>query len=504
MFGIVKTAHASKLGEVQKMSYQMINALDYEIMPNVVQCTVDYIEKLKTDDGVFLDYLRDNTNFSNDYDVLIALCEQDPEFARSEYFRDRKRKIVESYMMNFKSGKVIQNADNLVIVGSPYAMLLHSVGADPLSDPTFEQEDGTIQCYTGRFATGDYLAEFRSPFNGRNNLGYLHNVHHEYFDKYFNLGNQIIAVNMIGTDFQDRNNGSDQDSDSLYVTNQPNIVQCAKEYYSLYSTIVNNIPKESNHYCNTLESFADIDNRLAAAQMAIGSSANLAQICLTYMYNFEDQKYVDYVCILSVLSQVAIDNAKRSFDIDLNNEIARIKADMDIDKNGYPAFWGIIRREFNKSKINTKLKCPMNFIFDIETQRFRSPDSTIPMSKFFVKYEMELSNRKSMKVEELIEQYSLDLYQYNTADEEDVDGQYLLLRDDFNQLIEDIKGVYISKNYMGLMSWLIDRALCITPQQKGKRNVIKSTLDTNRSLLLKTLYTVNKCSFLKCFSGNIR
>ena len=31
----------------------------------------------------------------------------------------------------------------------------------------------------------EYLAEFRSPFNSKNNMGYLHNVHHEYFDKYF-------------------------------------------------------------------------------------------------------------------------------------------------------------------------------------------------------------------------------------------------------------------------------------------------------------------------------
>mgnify|MGYP003299405485 CR=1 FL=1 len=32
MFGIVKTAHESKLGDVQKMSYQMVNSLDEKIM----------------------------------------------------------------------------------------------------------------------------------------------------------------------------------------------------------------------------------------------------------------------------------------------------------------------------------------------------------------------------------------------------------------------------------------------------------------------------------------
>lgn len=206
-FGIVKTAHQSKLGSVQKMSYQMINALDLSIMDKVVGYSKDYIELLKSDNDVFLDYLRDNVNFSNDYDVIVDLCEQDKEFVRSEYFRDRKKHIIEAYVLNFRSGKVIQNADNLVIVGNPYAMLLHSVGEDALKDDTFCCEDGVIQCFTERFEDDEYLAEFRSPFNSRNGLGYMHNVYNDKLKRYFSIGRQCIAVNMIGTDFQDLNNG---------------------------------------------------------------------------------------------------------------------------------------------------------------------------------------------------------------------------------------------------------------------------------------------------------
>ena len=58
----------------------------------------DYVIKLKTDDDVFLDYLRKNTNFSNDYEVLVALCEQNMDFARSEYFRRRREFIIKSYV----------------------------------------------------------------------------------------------------------------------------------------------------------------------------------------------------------------------------------------------------------------------------------------------------------------------------------------------------------------------------------------------------------------------
>lgn len=302
MWGIVKTVHESKLGNVQRMSYQMVNSLDINTMEGVTAKSVDYINKLKSDNNVFIEYLKKNSNFSNDYDVLVALCEHNCDFVRSEYFRDRKKEIIRSYVLDFKSGRCIQNADNLTIVGSPYAMLLHSIGRDPNDDPTFSTEDECIQCWTEKFKHDEYLAEFRNPFNSRNNLGYLHNVYHEYFDKYFKLGKLCIAVNMIHTDFQDMNNGSDQDSDSIYTTNQPDIVEHAKYCYNNYPTIVNKIPMQKNIYNYTMEDFAKVDNKLAAAQLAIGESSNAAQLALTYSYNFEDKKYTDAVCILSVVA----------------------------------------------------------------------------------------------------------------------------------------------------------------------------------------------------------
>lgn len=302
MFGIVKTAHKSKLGDVQRMSYQMINTLYLDAMPKVVERSVKYIEELKSNDEVFLQYLRENNNFSNDYDVLVDLCEHNPEFVRSQYFRDRRKSIISTYVANFRFGKVIQNADNLVFVGSPYAMLLHTVGEDVEDDPTFECESDTIQCYTGRFKDKEYLCGFRSPHNSRNNILYLHNHYHEYFDKYFDLGEQILVLNTLHTDVQDRANGCDFDSDSGYITNFPEIVECARKSYRDFPTIVNNIPKDKNKYDNRIESYIEVDNKLSHAQAAIGTSSNLAQIAQTYMFNFNDQKFVDYVCILSVLA----------------------------------------------------------------------------------------------------------------------------------------------------------------------------------------------------------
>jgi hypothetical protein len=156
---------------------------------------------------VFVEYLKRNSNFSNGFEVLVALYENNKEFARCRYFRERKSRIIQEYIKLVKNGKIIQNGDNLVFVGSPYAMLLHAVGENPESDPTFQVEDNAIQCFTTRFGDGEYLAGFRSPHNSRNNILHLHNVWSGEFFKYFDLGEQIIALNTCHTDVQDRANG---------------------------------------------------------------------------------------------------------------------------------------------------------------------------------------------------------------------------------------------------------------------------------------------------------
>ena len=93
------------------------------------------------------------------------------------------------------------------MVGSPYAMLLHSVGEDVEKDDTLRQSDGEIQCYTKRFKCGESIAGFRSPHNSKSNILALYNVHSDLLDRYIDIGEQCIAVNCLHTDLQDRANG---------------------------------------------------------------------------------------------------------------------------------------------------------------------------------------------------------------------------------------------------------------------------------------------------------
>ena len=281
----------------------------------------------------------------------------------------------------------------------------------------------------------------------------------------------------------------------------------------MYPTIVNNIPKEGKQYSNTMLNYSAIDNSIASSRMAIGESSNVAQIALTYSYNFDDEKYVNYVCILSVLAQVAIDSAKRRFDIDITNELNSIKADMDIKQIGYPIFWKHIKDakskdkkdKFNVDKINKELICPMNYVSELKFNESRSSDSTIPISHFFNRFEIDDNRRRSKKIETMIETYSLELYKSVVLNEKDKDNDtddYILLMANFEDMIDDIKSLYMSNQYIGFMSWIIDRTFLITSNTKRNKDRINSKIEKNKSILLSVLYQSNKESLLKIFSKN--
>lgn len=93
------------------------------------------------------------------------------------------------------------------------------------------------------------------------------------------------------------------------------------------------------------------------------------------------------------------------------------------------------------------------------------------------------------------------LYQ-STQEEED--DEYFLMRGDFDELLSKISSMYISRNYIGLMSWLIDRAFCISSDIKRNTNTKKSKTDNNKSILLKVLYDINAQNILDIFGKNVQ
>lgn len=201
-----------------------------KILGEIVGQAIDFINGVKDDDKNYLKYLEMTKNQFNLNEFLVDLVNRNPEFVKTEFFRKKKKKDVYKLVDDFKKGRLPQQGDNLTIMGNPIALLMKAVGENPLEENIFDVEEDAIQCYTERFMDGENLAAFRSPHNSPNNILHFHNIKSEKISKYFpNLGENIIVINLIGTDAQARGSGFDEDSDFVFVTNQSEVVELARQ-----------------------------------------------------------------------------------------------------------------------------------------------------------------------------------------------------------------------------------------------------------------------------------
>ena len=452
-FGIVKTEHASKYGDVQRSSFQINNTLlttDEEVLRRIAAPSVEYCNLLKTDVDAYIDFLK--TTGSGRYsinNVLVALYENNPDVVYWKWWKEQRTKKISDFKKDrLQQGKLLHTGDNLVICGNPIALLM-AVTADAKKkkesfvwqEGCFDLEEDAIQCYTESFAEGEYLAGFRSPHNSMNNIVHLHNVYPMALRKYFsNLGRNVIVINGIGTDVQDRLNGQDLDSDSIYATSQPDIVELARKAYTEYPTIINKIPLAgTREYSMDMESFARMDHTIHRGQTDVGYASNLAQLALSYWFDGDghlkhdkadsEKKLEDVFVICSVLAQVAIDSAKRAYEINVQNELSRIGKLPCMKKDKpYPVFLAAIQKYKDQRSAGKKknipvdqireYNCPMDILYriienevtDLRKDRDNSKE-TRPASQFYA-YDTNTvnANRKQyQKVIGMLESYDKEV-----------------------------------------------------------------------------------------------
>lgn len=376
-FSIVKTAHPSKIGDMQLSTYQMNNSLpttDVSVLRNISDNAINIINDLKMSDEKYIQYLEMKTSNKNDAfsmdKVLLELVKWNSNFMKTEFFRTKKSNDIGKIKADFCEGRLPQVGDNLTIMDNPIALLLAAVGDDPLNEGCFNLRKDGVECYTPRFKEGECLAAFRSPHNSPNNIIHLYNVFPDKLLKYFpNIGNNVIVFNAIKTDTQARLSGHDVDSDFVYVTNQPDLAELAKLAYTEYPTIINDVTElGSSDYHFTLKDYATMDNSISDAQESIGTSTDVAQLALSYYYdgNIEDKKLQECFIILSVIGQISIDLAKKTFDIDVVKEIRRIRNLPCMKKKYVPKFFANTKKsrnnkDFGKGKVQA-MNCPMDIM----------------------------------------------------------------------------------------------------------------------------------------------
>ena len=545
IWGVVKTDHPSKLGKYQQLSYQMINTLPCtkDDVKKIAQVSIDYVELLKKDNNEFEKFLRKNANEINHYEMLADLYHQNHEFGNSKWFRYEKAEIIKSYVRKLRKGKILVYGDNLTVFGNPYGLLLYSVGDDWENDPTFNTENNSIQCYTTRFDDKEFLAAFRNPHNSPNNVCYLHNVYSDKFEKYFAFTDNIMAVNCIKTDIQDRANGMDFDSDFMLVTNQKEMVQCAAECYQNYPTIVNLLQESGIVYSNSKSDYAMMDNKFSGSRMGIGWSSNLAQLAMTYYWtekassNYNqtkiDELYDNFI-ILSVLAQIIIDSCKRLYEIDGEEEIKRIsklpcmtlvKPTGTYTKNGeakfkkcdFPLFMKYTKeikhtkdgkeipyeqvcekKNKLKERINYDLQCPMNWLEEwIDKIQGSSTADTIPTSEFFIKMNGKPNNRQMSKIRALVEKYDLFVKAIHiTEDDEEIIAEKII--NESNNLSNELSKIKIGN--IVTINRLIETSLGLENGVGASKRLIGISTKYTRKML-NALYKMDKEKFLINFKS---
>lgn len=512
MFSIVKTGHESKWGELQRSSYQINNSLpttDKEMLAEIAQTSVDYYNRMVQDHDAFMEHLKRTSG--NKYSVgnmLIALDEWNHDFRYTDYFKKKKSEILSEFKnKRLKLGKLLQSGDNLVICGNPLALLKQVTGEGYSSEKCFDTHREGIECYTSRFPDGQCLAGFRSPHNSSNNIVHLINRYPQELMRYFpELGQHVIVINGIGTDVQDRLNGQDLDSDSVYVTDQEEIVKLSEKAYLEYPTIINRIPlKNSSLYNMDMASFAEMDYKIARSQNDIGTTSNLAQLALSYYFDGRaadrEGELQDIFVICSVLAQVAIDSAKREFNVSVGSELGRLNkvvAEIGENINGskkYPRFYAGHMKMKGKCEITEnqvgKFNCPMDIVYDLVDEM--TIDSrvnkeyqtrTIPVNSLLLPYNKGDANRKQyQKIVSEIEAYDAKVKNLDKA-AEDYSEKISYL---FAQTADRIRKHTIKQD---TMMRLVDKAFH------------DPCLSRMRSRLLTLLYDNNPQIFLLCFVKN--
>ena len=130
-------------------------------------------------------------------------------------------------------------------------------------------QPGQVRCE--RFADGAKLLCARSPHITMGNLYCAENALGGGIWDYFDLGENIVCVNAIGENIQQRLNGCDYDSDTMLITDDALLVSAAERYNGTFKVPVCNIQAEAK----TEQTLAALDHDTSVNK--IGEIVNLSQ-----------------------------------------------------------------------------------------------------------------------------------------------------------------------------------------------------------------------------------
>lgn len=343
-FGVVKYDKRTKFfgGKMVQTSYQFINTLGFTEgqVEELLQPSKDYLTTIRNDYDFmryhFSDaYKREESNETEELsdglaersDVIFKLMGINYGFKDTKLYYNFRNDVVESQKDRLKNGHILLRGTNATLFGNGPEMLLALSGEFDLHSKTNEPNilaKGEIACK--KFENGEKLVCARSPHITMGNLYCAENNLTNSILDYFDLGENIVCVNAIGENIQQRLNGCDYDSDAMLITNDRLIVETAFKQKDTFKVPVNGI-KPSKKDLELVElDYETSENR-------IGEIVNLSQKLNSFLWDklnngssFEEVCGIyENICKLAVLSGIEIDKAKRAYDnVNVSKEIKKI------------------------------------------------------------------------------------------------------------------------------------------------------------------------------------
>lgn len=383
IFGICKYEKKSKLGTdisnnvLQQTSYQMINCLpirEAEIK-ELTETEKRYIDTLKNDDEYLIKEILRNADDINSNEALVDLYKINNNISRTQLFKNFKKRYVHNKVEHAKKGKIKVHGDYCVLLGNPMEFLYHTIKdkEESVLDNKYRKylKDNEVHCTL--FNDGEPLVGFRNPNTSPSNVLYMENRILPEVERYFNLSDNIIVVNAINFELQDILSGCDYDSDSMLVSNNESLVEIAKICMRDYLVCINNIEGDKKNYkLNTYDHYK-IDQQLSNSQRIIGRVVNLGQLCMSAYWDainsgnrgIEVEELLKKVDVMTILSGIAIDMAKKFYDIEMLKEIINVQNNKILkDKGKKPNFWVHVSQNKKIKEQIEPFKCPMDELMD--------------------------------------------------------------------------------------------------------------------------------------------
>ncbi len=343
IFGVVKWDKGTRFfhGDMVQSSYQLLNTLGFDKTQAeaLLKPSFDYISLIRNE----VEFMR--YHFSDAYArekggeekktpdglaeraaVIFRLLFSCSFFECTALYANFRDDVVSGLKSNLRRGHILLNGTNATLFGNGPELLKYVAG----EKITSELKKGQI--YSKRFSNGAKLLCARSPHITMGNLYCVENNLDGDIWNYFDLGKNIVCVNAVGENIQQRLNGCDYDSDAMLVTDDKLLVETAEKYKEKFKVPVCGIPSMSK----SGQTLAELD--YDTSENKIGEIVNLSQKLNSIIWNeihhgASVEKILEIysdVCKLAVLSGLEIDKAKRAYDnVNVGKELSALRKKYD-------------------------------------------------------------------------------------------------------------------------------------------------------------------------------